>query len=295
LAKAAEILRGAGHNLTIAPTAGPGTATEIAREHVSAGADLVLAAGGDGTINEVAEGLVHTQVPLGILPGGTANVLATELGLGSGLVGAARRLEEFRPHRISVGHVTCRGGAVSRHFLLMVGVGLDAHIVYNVSLPLKARTGKLSYWVAGWGMLGRRLAQFQVEVRGERRACSFALVSKVRNYAGDLEIARDVTLFDDYFEVILFEGNSTLPYVKYLAGVMLNRLHDMKGVTISRAECLTFSGPRDERIYVQVDGEFLGPLPAHVRVVPDALTMLVPEEYVRTRSRRMAEVDCDTR
>jgi YegS/Rv2252/BmrU family lipid kinase len=294
LARAAEVLRGAGHNLTISPTAGPGTATEIAREHVSAGADLILAAGGDGTINEVAEGLVHTQVPLGILPGGTANVLATELGL-RGLQGTARRLDEFRPHRISVGHVTCRGGAVSRHFLLMVGVGLDADIVYHVSLPLKARTGKLSYWVAGWGMLGRRLAQFEVEVRGKRSTSSFALVSKVRNYGGDLEIARDVSLFDDSFEVILFEGTSAFPYLKYLAGVMLNRLHGMKGVTISRAECVTFSGPRDERIYVQVDGEFLGPLPARVRVVPDALTMLVPEEYARARSRRTAEVDCDTR
>lgn len=276
----------------MSPTAGPGTATEIAREHVSAGADLVLAAGGDGTINEVAEGLVHTQVPLGILPGGTANVLATEMGL-RGLVRTARRLDEFRPHRISVGHVTCRGGAISRHFLLMVGVGLDADIVYHVSLPLKARTGKLSYWVAGWGMLGRRLAQFEVEVRGKRSTSSFALVSKVRNYGGDLEIAREVSLFDDSFEVILFEGTSALPYLKYLAGVMLNRLREMNGVTISRAECVTFSGPRDERIYVQVDGEFLGPLPAHVRVVPDALTMLVPEEYVRARSRRAAEVNCD--
>ena len=178
----------------------------------------------------------------------------------------------------------------------MVGVGLDAHIVYHVSLPLKARTGKLSYWLAGWGMLGRRLAQFEVELEGgERRACSFALVSKVRNYGGDLEIARDVTLFDDHFETILFEGNSALPYVKYLAGVMLNRLHDMKGVTISRAHCVTFSAPRDERIYVQVDGEFLGPLPVQVRIVPDALTVLVPEEYVRTRRRRTAMVDCDTR
>ena len=276
----------------MSPTAGPGTATEIAREHVTAGADLILAAGGDGTINEVAEGLMHTQVPLGILPGGTANVLATEMGL-RGLLRTARRLDEFRPHRISVGHVTCRGGAVSRHFLLMVGVGLDADIVYHVSLPLKARTGKLSYWVAGWGMLGRRLAQFEAEVRGKRSTSSFALVSKVRNYGGDLEIAREVSLFDDSFEVILFEGTSAFPYLKYLAGVMLNRLRGMKGVTISRAECVTFSGPRDERIYVQVDGEFVGPLPAHVRVVPDALTMLVPEEYARARSRRGAEVDCD--
>jgi diacylglycerol kinase (ATP) len=295
LERAAERLRRAGHNLTMERTAGPGTATEIAREQVRRGADLVLAAGGDGTINEVAEGLVHTPAALGILPGGTANVLATELGLGSRLERAAELLNECRPHRISVGHVTCEGGAVSRHFLLMAGVGLDAHIVYQVSLPLKSRTGKLAYWVAGWGMLGRRLAEFQVDLRGRSRAASFALVSKVRNYGGDLEIARDATLFDDQFEVILFEGRSTLPYVKYLLGVMTNRLRGMKGVTVSRAECLTFSAPKDERIYVQVDGEFAGHLPAYIKVVPNALTVLLPDEYVRSRKRATAVLDYDSR
>jgi diacylglycerol kinase (ATP) len=295
LERAASALRSAGHNLTVAATEGPGTAKEIVRSYLDLGADLFLAAGGDGTINEVAEGLVHTPVPLAILPGGTANVLATELGLGSNLVRAAERLNEFRPYRISVGHVTCEAGARGRHFLLMAGVGLDAHIVYQVSLPLKARTGKLAYWVAGWGMLGRHLAEFQVEIEGAERRCSFALVSKVRNYGGDLEIARNATLFDDHFEVILFEGHTTLPYLKYLAGVMTNRLAGMKGVTIVDAKCLKFSAPKDQRIYVQVDGEFVGHLPAYVKVVPDALTVLLPDSYARLRGRTEVVLDVERR
>jgi diacylglycerol kinase (ATP) len=255
----------------------------------------VLAAGGDGTINEVAEGLMHSQAALGILPGGTANVLATELRLGSRMVRAAERLNECKPYRISVGHVTCEGGSVSRHFLLMAGVGLDAHIVYHVSLPLKARTGKLAYWIAGWGVLGRRLAEFQVDLGGQQRQSSFALVSKVRNYGGDLEIARDATLFDDHFEVILFEGRSGWQYLKYLAAVMTNRLHDVKGVTITRSECLKLSAPKDERIYVQVDGEYVGHLPAYVKVVPHALTVLLPEAYARLSHRTTALLDLDAR
>jgi len=274
-----EILRGQGHNVTVAPTTGPRTAAEIVREHVNRGADLVLAAGGDGTINEVAEGLVHTDVPLGILPGGTANVLATEMRLGSSLERAARALPECRPRRISVGHLTCDNGTISRHFLLMAGIGLDAHIVYRVSAPLKARAGKMAYWVAGWALLGRRLPEFQVEVAGRRQKSSFALVSKVRNYGGDFEIAREVNLFDDRFEVVLFEGRSTLPYVKYFAGLMLNRVEGMKGVTVLRERCLRLFYPEDERVYVQIDGELAGHLPAQVRIVPDAITILVPAQY----------------
>ena len=282
--RAAEILRRDGHQVTAVPTAGPQTASSMARELVGGGADLVLAAGGDGTINEVAEGLVHTEVPLGILPAGTANVLASEMKIGSRMERAAAQLGGWIPRRVPVGHVTCQGGKVERHFLLMAGIGLDAHIVYRVSGPLKAATGKLAYWVAGWSLLGRRLAEFHVELNGADRKCSFALVSKVRNYGGDFEIARNVSLFDDRFEVVLFEGPSTLRYVKYFGGLMLNRLAGMKGVTVARAQCLRVLAPEDERVYLQIDGEFTGHLPADIRIVPDALTLLVPRGYGRLES-----------
>ena len=281
LHRAVEILRQDGHQVTMVPTTGPQMAGALAREQVESGADLVLAAGGDGTINEVAEGLVGSEVPLGVLPAGTANVLATEMKLGSRLDRAAARLGECRPYRIPLGHVTCDGGAVSRHFLLMAGIGLDAHIVYRVSAPLKAAAGKLAYWVAGWSLLGRHLAEFSVEMNGVQRKCSFALASKVRNYGGDFEIARDVSLFDDQFEVVLFEGRSTIPYVKYFGGLMLNRLEGMKGVTVARAQCLRMLAPEDDRVYLQIDGEFVGHLPAEVRIVPEAITLLVPPQYTR--------------
>ena len=127
----------------------------------------MIAAGGDGTINEIAEGMVNSPVPLGVLPGGTANVLAVETGMGVKLERVAERLRELRPRRISMGHLTCDGGRVSRHFLLMAGIGLDAHIVYRVKAALKSKTGKFAYWVASWSLLGRRLSEFDVEVDGQ--------------------------------------------------------------------------------------------------------------------------------
>jgi diacylglycerol kinase family enzyme len=251
----------------------------LARAHVADGADLIVVVGGDGTINEAAEGMIGTQVPLGILPAGTANVLATEMKLGGNPEKVARGLSELVPKRISVGHMTCDGGAVSRHFLLMAGVGLDAHVVRRVNAGLKARTGKFAYWVAGWTLLGKRLAEFDVEVAGEKRKCSFALLSKVRNYGGDFEIARSVTLLHDRFEVILFEGGTATSYVKYFAAMALNRLSGMSGVTVVRADMVTISAANGRRAYVQIDGELGGTLPAEIRIVPDALTLLAPAGY----------------
>ena len=270
--------------MTVAPTTGPGTAGEIVRRHIARGAGLIVAAGGDGTINEVVEGMVHSRVPLAILPAGTANVLAMEMKLGGSLERVADRLEECRPRRIPVGRLICDGDRVDRHFMLMAGIGLDAHIVYNVNAGMKARVGKLAYWLAGWSLLGKRLGQFTVEAEGRRYQCSFALVSKVRNYGGDFEIARNVTLLDEEFELVLLEGRNTLRYVKYFAGMLLNNLASMKGATVLRADRINVSCPSDARIFVQIDGEFAGHLPAEIRIVPDALTLLVPPAYSRMAS-----------
>jgi diacylglycerol kinase family enzyme len=277
--RAVEILKKSGHNIIVAPTTGPETAGAIAREHMAGGADLVVAAGGDGTINEVAEGMVHSRVPLAILPGGTANVLAMEMKAGRNLERVALDMDEWRPHRISVGHICCQGGRVSRHFLLMAGIGLDAHVVRHVNPGLKARTGKLAYWVAGLSLLGRNLTEFHVDVAGHRHKCSFALLSKVKNYGGSFEVARNVSLLDDHLEVVLMEGRSALRYVKYLTGLMLNRLSGMQGVTILRADRAVISCPGDATAYVHIDGELVGLLPAEIRMVPDALTLLMPDGY----------------
>jgi diacylglycerol kinase (ATP) len=276
--RAEEALKEQGHRVTPAPTTGPRTAGEIARAHIGRGADLIIVAGGDGTINEAVEGMVGSSVPLGILPAGTANVLATEMKLGRDPVKAARRLDELKPRQVSVGHVTLKGG-VQRHFLLMAGIGLDAHVVYNVSAALKARTGKFAYWVAGWSLLGKRLAQFDVDVDGKKHRCSFALVSKVRNYGGDFEIARSVRLMDEQFEVVLLEGKTSFEFVRYFAGMATGRLAGMRGVTVVRAQCASVCEASDARVYVQIDGEFGGHLPAELRVVAEGVRLLVPEAY----------------
>src|ERR1700723_3775041 len=242
LERAAHILTEAGYEASLVPTSGPGAPVALARGCAADGVGLIVAAGGDGTINEVAEGMVHSAVPPGILPAGTANVLAMETGMSCHLETAARDLLTYTPERISVGRLDFSNGKpASRHFLLMAGVGLDARMIYNLSAPLKTNLGKIAYWIAAFGLMGRRLEEFSVNIDGRDYGCSFALESKVRNYGGDLEIARDTSLFDDQFEVVLFQGQNSVRYVKYFVGVVMNRLQGMKGVRIIRARKLHIS------------------------------------------------------
>jgi diacylglycerol kinase (ATP) len=291
LKRSLELLAGHGLEVEALPTTGPRAAAEIVRGVVDRGADLILVAGGDGTINEVVNGMAHSPIPLAILPAGTANVLANELGLGNTMERAAETLSHCLPERVALGLLSTDAGEAPRHFLLMAGAGLDADIVYHLNQGMKDRLGKVAYWIAGLSKFGRKLPEFLVTVEGREYQSSFALVSRVRNYGGDLEIAPSISLFDDEFEVVLFEGANSLAYVKYMLGTLTGRLEGMRGVTILRTRKAAFQGARRGDVHVQVDGEYAGLAPGRVELIPNALNLLVPPGF---RARRPARIDDGT-
>ncbi len=252
-------------------------AGDLAKQAILDGADLILALGGDGTINEIVNGMAHSGVPLGILPAGTANVLAMELGLGGNAARAIPKIAECAPERISLGRLRNANG--ERYFICMAGVGLDAEIVYNINADLKKAIGKVAYWIAGFSHLTKRIAEFQTAVGGERRKVGFALASRVRNYGGDLTIASGANLLEHEFETILFDGGNPLRYMVYFLGVAIGTLPRMNGITIDHSRRLEFDAPTDRRIYVQVDGEYAGHLPATIEIVDQSLTLLVPADF----------------
>jgi diacylglycerol kinase (ATP) len=274
-------------------TSGPGHAGEIARCAVDRGADLILVAGGDGTINEAVNGMVGSNVPLGILPAGTANVLANELGIGKTMERAAESLASCTQERVALGLLSnettsANGMQQGRHFLLMAGAGLDADIVFGLNARMKEVLGKGAYWIGGFSKVGRRIPEFTVRADGREYRASFALASRVRNYGGDLEIAPTISLLDDEFELVLFEGESSLGFLKYMLAVVVHQQQTMPGVTILRTRRVEFSASENAPIHVQVDGEYAGIAPARVEIVPDALTLLVPPGF---HARRPASVE----
>jgi diacylglycerol kinase (ATP) len=227
--------------------------------------------------------MAHSSAVLGVLPGGTANVFAMETGLGSHLVRAAHRLVDSVEQRIALGRFSNDRG--DRYFLSMGGVGFDASVVLDVNPELKAKAGKLAYWVAGLGKTFGRVDQFEARVAGLhkngsrngdiRRRSGFTLVSRVRNYGGDMEIARRASLLRDDFQVVMFEGSSPLRYASYLVGVGAHCLSLLPGVTDLHTDSVECSA----NVPVQLDGEYAGRTPGRFGIEKDALSLLLPAAY----------------
>jgi diacylglycerol kinase family enzyme len=277
LQRSIATLAEAGLHPELLPTTGPESATALARRAVEAGADLILVAGGDGTVNEVVNGIAHTEVPLGVLPGGTANVLCMEMRAGGKMVRVAQSIRSYVPERIALGRLNWPGGE-SRYFLLMAGAGLDAQIVADVNPWLKAKSGKFAYWAGGFSQVFQRIEEFEVEVNGRTYPASFALTTRVRNYGGDLEIARNVSLLEPDFEVVLCRGNTVFRYLSYLGGILAGQIAAIPGVTVLRATHLSIHCGAASLVRLQVDGELAHPAPVEIEIVPSALTLLMPPD-----------------
>jgi YegS/Rv2252/BmrU family lipid kinase len=287
LQRSIEALKALDIDAKLVGTTGPNSAGLQARQQIESGCDLIIAAGGDGTVNEVASGMLHTGVPLGVLPGGTANVLAREMKLPMNMLRVAESIRQMKPTSISAGSLRL-GNQDRRTFLCMAGAGLDAEIVCNVDLDLKAAIGKLAYYIGGFGQVFRPLTEFEVSIDGKKYEASFALISRVRNYGGDLEIARGASLLRDDFEVVLFRGKQSFHYLPYLVGVALGQTSRLAGCTIVHGSTVSCSAVTDKDVFAQVDGELVGKLGVTAELIPQAINLLMPTNYL---SRERAYLD----
>jgi len=284
------VLQGTGLEVALAPTTRPGEATDLARAAAASGVDLVLACGGDGTLNEAINGLAPSRIPLGILPGGTANILARELCLPQSPVAAARQFRNWSPRRIALGrarwaqepHLSGSGNLPAsqpcRYFASVAGIGFDAHIVYKLSPQLKMGLGVAGYVVEAFRQLLRyTFPKFTWRVNGEEGQATFAVVHRTRLYAGWLHLAPSAGLDQPHLVVCSFASPGRARYLLYALAVLTRqhlRLGDVRLAPGTEVCCL----PPDNKTPVrfELDGELAGALPATFEIVPDALTLLAP-------------------
>jgi diacylglycerol kinase (ATP) len=282
LDEARRILESRGIRADLKETTGPGEATEIAKHATTDGRQLVIACGGDGTINEVVNGLAGSQnghrVPLALLPAGTANVLAKELELSWDIPKAAEQLASGKVREIALGLATpLEQPEKARYFLSVAGAGPDGRITYAVDLELKARFGILAYWWQGAReVFNYKFHHFRVTGEGQSREVSLVIVGRTKHYGGPFKITTEADLFEDQFEFLGLTTQSGLKYLSYLPTLWMGDLRKEEGVYFWKSDRLVCESIDDKPIYAQVDGEPLARLPVEFRIVPRALRLLVP-------------------
>ncbi|HMI52406.1 MAG TPA: diacylglycerol kinase family protein [Candidatus Saccharimonadales bacterium] len=282
LDEARRILSAGGIEAELAETKGPNDATEIARRATAEGRQLVIACGGDGTLNEVVNGLAESQnghrATLALLPGGTANILAKELDIPWDIPGAARKILASEAKEIALGLATPLNQPEKRkYFLSVAGAGPDGMIVYSIDLDLKARVGILAYWYQGAREVFRyKFQHFRVVANGENIDSSLVIVGRTKNYGGPFKITTQADLQQDRFEVLTLTTKSGLRYLSYLPALWRDTLRGTKNVHFLKTDTVVCEPLDDRPVYAQVDGEPLARLPVEFKIVPKSLKLLIP-------------------
>ncbi len=278
-------------------------ATDNARCAVAAGSDTVFACGGDGTIHDVIQGLAGTPVALAILPFGTANALAHDLGIpfrpsvaAQVAVGGKSKVRRVPLGRIEFEDFT--GKSSARYFTVAAGIGVDAHLFYKLSAQAKNRDGMAAYYIKAWQLWATyNMRRFEVEYSngsGHRQHASLTELLAVRiKFFGNIlrELVPGASLDCNHLRAVMCRTASRNAYLQYVAGALLGRQWNIDGIdlvscseVVCRVPGKRGSGPSDnhsdfraeEHIYVEADGELLGRLPARMTMVPDALSLVVP-------------------
>jgi len=289
-----KVLEAAGVEAALVRTQSSADAAEQARLAIVRGCDTVFACGGDGTVHDVLQGMAGSPAALGIVPMGTANSLAHDLGLPLDPARAVRVALQTEPSRIALGRVTVNGllGAlVTRYFTVAVGIGVDAHLFYKLHAGTKQRLGMGAYYYKAWHLWCTHcMEKFDVQLSsadGDKvlhRGVTEMLAVRIRNFGGVLqELAPGASLDRDDLRIVTCHSSSRLSYLLYVTRGLLGAKWDVRGVELAFAEAVRCTAPEvssDEvscKIYVEADGELLGTLPAEITMVPDALSLLIPK------------------
>jgi diacylglycerol kinase (ATP) len=271
LIKARKKLQQQGWRVEICQTDGPGSAGRLAAQAAAAGADVVISAGGDGTLNEVIQGLAGTDVALGVLPMGTMNVWAREVGIPLNLEGALEVLLHGEHRRMDLGNVN------GRYFLLFAGIGADGKITSMIEHHFLKRLGLFSYIIAG-AVVGLGPLDFHLRLRIDGRSfrtrASLIIIGNTRLYGGLMTFTNRAYGDDGLLDMCLVRRQGLFGRLR----VVLNafRRHYPLGARVSyeRFHTVTIDSPL--QVPIQVDGEPAGTLPAVFRVAPQMLTVIVP-------------------
>jgi diacylglycerol kinase (ATP) len=279
-----DALRAAGGQFDASLTEGPNHATELTKKALSAGYRTIVAIGGDGTLNEVVnglvvEGMVDRTVNLGIIPGGTGSDSVRTLGIPHDYRTACHCLLRGKPHCIDLGLITCvsEGQEVQRYFLNVAGLGFDGEIAERANRSSKALGSTLPFLSSLFvKLLTYQNKTVEVTLDGQQhlqQKANSVLVCNGRYAAGSMHIAPHAALDDGLFDVVIIGDTSKLEVIANVPRIYRGTHLSHPKVDEYRAREVQVQA--QERMFLQADGELIGEAPATFQIIPQALHVLV--------------------
>ena len=266
-----------GCSLTVRETGWAGHAVDLAGTASGEDHDAIVVAGGDGTINEVINGLGPTSPPLGIIPLGTANVLAREIGhRPSGSKAAAAVAETIREGTVLWAHLgEARSDDGDRVFVLMLGAGFDARVVAGVTSKLKRALGKFAYvWRSIVEIVRFKDARYRITIDGQSWRGASVVVANGRYYGGPFIVAPAASLAAPRLDVCVFRRSGRWAAISYAGSLLVNRMGRRRDLTFVQGTKVRIEGPPDEP--VQADGDIVAHLPVTITLSDRRLPIVVP-------------------
>jgi diacylglycerol kinase (ATP) len=265
-----ERLREMCRDARVCATVRAGDAEQLARVAVAEGFEKIVAAGGDGTVHEVVNGMADSGAALGLMPMGTMNVFANELGIPPNDLG--RCWEIIRGEQIRLIDLPTANG---KHFVQLAGVGLDAQVVKETSLTFKRNFGPLSYLISAAQIAGRRPPRLLIESEDAlTEEGSFVLVGNGRLYGGPFPFFKHAVIDDGLFDVLVFKQLGYIELIKYLQNVIFTPDITTREVEYFQTRRLRVSSAED--VPVELDGELFGGCPVEFQMRPRRLKVLAP-------------------
>ncbi len=248
-----------------------GHGTELAKQYCTKkDIDMIVAAGGDGTINEVINGLYGSDMPLGIIPTGTVNVLAKEIGLKNTSTHIIDTIVRGNCQKIYIAKIN------ERYFALMASVGLDALSVKNVNLTLKKYLGEFAYFISFVKQLIiSKNTEYKVTIDGNDHICFGAIVSNGKYYAGKYICAPGSDIKDDKLYVVLMKNKGRFNLLRYFVSIITNRVATLDDIELYPAKSISISCA--EAAPIQVDGDDFGDLPVQISISTKTISLVSPK------------------
>ena len=255
----------------VRPTGGPGDAAALAAQAVADGFKTVVAAGGDGTINEVVNGIANSDATLGLLPLGTMNVFANELGVPANRLKRGWEIIHARHvRRVDLAR------ANSHYFVQLAGIGFDAEAVAGVDWEAKKTLGPLSYIVSAAKVAARQPPLLSVTSGGVTREGSFVLVGNGRHYGGPFVVFKQAVIDDGKLDVLVFKNQGYLDIIRYVQHILLGTHLALRDVEYFQTASLVVRSASGEDVPFEADGELVGYAPVSIHVGRERLNVLVP-------------------